>query len=62
MLQLLDDLLILSERSGITSQGITKQVTESFQNSYTTSESILTLSAPISHNGQTHSNNSSAIC
>ena len=41
ILQILDDLLNLSEGSESTSQGIKEQVNESFQNSYTTSESRL---------------------
>ena len=39
MLSILDHLLNLSESSECRSQGIRKQVNESFQNSYTTSES-----------------------
>ena len=42
ILQILDDLLNLFEGSQSRSQGIKKQVNESFQNSYTTSESRLT--------------------
>ena len=42
ILQILDDLLNLSEGSESRSQGIKEQVNESFQNSYTTSESRLT--------------------
>ena len=42
ILQTLDDLLNLSEGSESRSQGIKEQVNESFQNSYTTSESRLT--------------------
>ena len=41
ILQILDDLLNLSEGSESRSQGIKEQVNESFQNSYTTSESRL---------------------
>ena len=42
ILQLLDDLLNLFDRSGKTSQGIKEQVNESFQNSHIRSESRLT--------------------
>ena len=42
ILQILDDLFNLSEGSESRSQGIKQQVSESFQSSYTTSESRLT--------------------